>query len=347
MSERRDEILAACSSETQLDGVERSFIASFFDETLSAIKREFGIPAYQSPLPMSSDAAADLGARRQSSGLPITRLPSIFAAISQALGRVGQAYDLTISAEEYKLLNNCFDSGLATSIENYWRRDRDRESQVITEQYGFMAHELRNALGNANLAFKLIRANPLDMNGETADVLARSLRRMDALIAQCLSSVRLDASGPTELVPINVASVFRGVEASTILDRDVAIALHAEDSLLVLADEMLLASAINNLLHNAIKFSPPGATVQLRARAAGALALMEVTDECGGLGRDPAELFTPFVRRNKGNASGAGLGLSIAKRAIERMHGTLSVADDPGRGCTFTVALSLVPAPRT
>src|SRR5882724_12523475 len=148
MTTHRGEILEACHFELRAEPDERvaGYVADFYDETLRALRRDSGIAESTSPLPGSSTAAARFGAARQRAGVPITQVPTIFAAISQSIGKTGERYELTISAEEYKMLNSCLDAGVATSIENFWRRDRDRESQLITERFGFMAHELRNAL---------------------------------------------------------------------------------------------------------------------------------------------------------------------------------------------------------
>ena len=345
MTTHRGEVLDACHFELRAEPDDRlaDYVADFYDETLRAIRRDSGITASTSPLPGSSAAAARFGAARQRAGLPITQVPIIFSAISQALGKTGEKYELTISAEEYKLLNRCLDAGIATSIENFWRRDRDRESQLITERFGFMAHELRNALGNANMAFRLLRDGRLDVSGHTADVLARNLVRMEALVAQCLSSVQLEVGVAPNLVAVQVASVLRSLEASAIPERELTIQLQLDEDVFIAADEMLLTSAVGNLVHNALKFSPPGAIVRLIARSFEDSAIIEVEDQCGGLcHKDPAKLFEPYVKRGEGNRTGTGLGLSIAKRAVEAMQGELSVADRPGHGCVFAARFKLL-----
>lgn len=340
MSAHRDEILSACAVEVR--GAMSSeqaepFVENFYDEVLRAVRRDSGMRDSRSPLPGSSDTAARFGAERQRAGMAVTEVPMIFAAISQALGKTGELYGLTISAEEYKILNRCLDAGVATSIENFWKRDKARETQLITERFGFMAHDLRNALGNANLAFKLMRAGAVDVNGRTADVLARNLMRMEALVAQCLGSARLDGGTVPALLPVHVASVLRNLEASAIPDRDVNIRLELDEQLFIAADEMLLTSAISNLLHNALKFSPVGAAVWLRADCIDGAVLIEVEDECGGLSPDaPLDIFAAYAKRQERNPTGTGLGLAIAKRAVEAMRGSLSVVDRPGHGCTFT-----------
>jgi len=345
MTTHRSEILEACHFELRAEPDDRlaGYVADFYDETLRAIRRDSGMRESSSPLPGSSATAARFGAARQSAGLPITQVPIIFAAISQSIGKTGERYDLTISAEEYKLLNSCLDAGVATSIENFWRRDKDRESQLITERFGFMAHELRNALGNADMAFRLLRAGRLDIEGRTADVLARNLVRMEALVAQCLSSVRLEVGVAPHLVAVHAASVLRNLEASAIPERGITIELHADEDVFVLADEMLLTSAVGNLVHNALKFSPPGAVVRLVARSFEGSAFIEVEDHCGGLSdQDPTKLFEPYAKRHEGNGNGTGLGLSIAKRAVEAMDGDLSVINRPGDGCVFAAKFQLL-----
>lgn len=347
MSAHREEILADCALQLQPTNAEDEpdFVAHFFDETLRAIRRDSGVPESRSPLPGESQATVRFAAERQRAGTSVTRMPAIFTAISQAVGKVGSKYELTILAEEYKLLNGCLDSGIATSIEIYWRGDRERENELITERFGFMAHELRNALGNAKMAFRLLRESELTVNGQTGDVLARNLVRMEGLIAQCLGGVQLEVTGAPTLVPVRVADVLHALEASSLPDRGVHLQIDAADDLLIAADEMLLTSAISNLLHNAVKFSPPEAMVNLRAHERGGLVVIEVEDQCGGLGEEAsARLFDPYVKRHRGNPSGSGLGLAIAKRAVEAMRGTLTVIDHPGDGCVFSLAFPRLPS---
>ncbi|HEX3777842.1 MAG TPA: HAMP domain-containing sensor histidine kinase [Polyangiaceae bacterium] len=350
MSEHREEILFACEKELLESSADRSesevseFAEQFFDETLRALRRDSGVPGSPSPLPGKSETAARFGADRQRAGVPVMHVPRIFAAISQALGQVGARYALTISAEEYKRLNSCLDSGIATSIENFWRRDRDRENRLITEHFGFLAHELRNALGNANMAFKLLRQGELAIDGPTGDVLARNLALMESLVAQCLGSARLEVGDPPALVPTRVATVLHDLEAASLPDRGIRIELDVDESLQIAGDEMLLGSAIGNLLHNAVKFSPPESKIHLRASASADSVVIDVEDECGGLHTaNPEDFFKPYVKEQRGNHQGTGLGLAISKRAIEAMGGSIRVIDNPGHGCTFSARFPRLP----
>jgi signal transduction histidine kinase len=341
--------LQACEAELRAANVDSPFadVASFFDEIMHALRRDFGVADSQSPLPESSTAAAKIAKERHGAGVSLTQLLPIFGAISQAIGKVGERYELTILAEEYKRLNRCIDTGVATAIEGYWRRHREGEQRLITERFGFLAHELRNALGNASVAFRLLRDGGLAVSGPTADVLGRSLGRMEALVAQSLTSAQLEVGVPPDLHPTALKQVLQDLEASIVPGRGSTIRLHFDTNheLLVLANSTLLTSALSNLVHNALKFSPPAATVHLHLRRSGEFAIIDVEDQCGGLGElDPSRLFLPYVKREQGNPQGTGLGLSIAKRAVDSMHGTVAVVDLPGQGCVFSVCFPAVVA---
>ncbi|MEP7049356.1 MAG: HAMP domain-containing sensor histidine kinase [Pseudomonadota bacterium] len=346
MTAHRREILEACHSELQR--AEHSeplvqYAADFFDETVRALRRDAGMLESESPLPQSSEAAARFGEERQRAGLPITQVPILFAAFSQALATTGESYELTISAEEYKRLNRCLDAGVATSIEKFWHRDKHREVTLVTEQFGFMAHELRNALSNANLAFKLVQTGNLDIRGRTADVVARNLAKMEALVTQCLSDVQLKAGVAPDLVPLRVSSVLRNLENAALPDRSIVIQLSLDDQLFIMADELLLSSAIGNLLHNAVKFSAPASTIRLAMQASGDSVSIEVEDQCGGLEPESAaRIFEPFVKERSSNQKGSGLGLAISRRAVEAMGGNLSFSNVPGHGCIFRATFPLL-----
>ncbi len=110
-------------------------------------------------------------------------------------------------------------------------------------------------------------------------------------------------------------------------------------------DEALLRHILNNLISNAVKYSPDGTPVQLRVRREGAIAIFEVSDR--GIGIDEADqkhLFTAFQRgKNVGNIPGTGLGLVIVKRCVDLHGGLLSLESRPNEGSRFTFRVSLFP----
>lgn len=347
MTDQREAILSACLELLRSDtgssaAIERDLV-SFFDEVVEALRhREAG----DTKIPESS-AAARVGAKQQRAGLDPAQVPGIFGVISGAIGQVGDRHGLSIGADEYAVFNRCIDSGVATSIANFWKREQAAREQRVNEHFGYLGHELRIAVGNAAMAFKLLRNEGLELHGRTAEVLANNLVRMETLVGRTLGNVQLGSETETELElrPLRVANILRSLQASSIPERAISVALELDDSLHVAADEMLLTSAVSNLLHNAIKFTRSGGHVILACRADSEGIAIDVEDECGGLPPgDPEELLKPFVKRGD-NPKNLGLGLAITVRAAEAMGGTLSIEDRPGHGCLFQLRFPAVSRP--
>ncbi|MFN3432530.1 MAG: sensor histidine kinase, partial [Candidatus Sericytochromatia bacterium] len=111
------------------------------------------------------------------------------------------------------------------------------------------------------------------------------------------------------------------------------------------ADPLRLTQVINNLVANAIKFTPPGGRVTVRAGLSEGALRCEVTDTGIGIAiADQPKLFQRFTQLDMSNtraASGAGLGLSIVKAIVEAHGGAVGVESQPGAGSTFWFTLPL------
>jgi signal transduction histidine kinase len=113
----------------------------------------------------------------------------------------------------------------------------------------------------------------------------------------------------------------------------------AEESVTVEVDRQIVASALTNLLQNAIKFTRRRTVVILQVRVSPERVLFEVQDECGGLAAgDIDDAFRPFEQRGA-DRSGLGLGLAFSRWAIEANHGRVYARNLPGVGCVFTIDL--------
>jgi signal transduction histidine kinase len=122
--------------------------------------------------------------------------------------------------------------------------------------------------------------------------------------------------------------------------KECVLTVAAVDPLLALdADRDLLLSAVGNLLQNAFKFTRHGTEVTLNAYAAADRILIDVEDNCGGLpAGDTQAMFKPFIQHGV-NRTGLGLGLSISRLSVESNGGFLTVRNQPGFGCVFTIDL--------
>lgn len=116
-----------------------------------------------------------------------------------------------------------------------------------------------------------------------------------------------------------------------------------DETLAVLADEEALEQILDNLLDNAMKYTPQGGRVSVGWRREGEQVCLEVADTGIGIPQsDLPRIFERFYRVDKARSrelGGTGLGLSIVKHLVQAMHGNVRAASQPGQGTTFTVCL--------
>ena len=109
----------------------------------------------------------------------------------------------------------------------------------------------------------------------------------------------------------------------------------------VWADPGGLQQVLGHLIENAVKYSPDGGTVTVRARALDKWAELTVADEGIGI-PDDVNLFAAFTQGTRGEGDGIGLGLYIVQNLVDGMGGSVTASRNPGPGSTFTVLLPAV-----
>jgi heavy metal sensor kinase len=187
--------------------------------------------------------------------------------------------------------------------------------------------------------------------GQYRDVIGSMLEEVDrltALVDNLLTLTRAD-SGKIQLdaQPGDLAEFARTVaEQLRVLAEEKRQILTVDAGIPVSAwfDVKILRLAVANLIHNAIKYTPSGGTVQLRVRRAHDNRLaIEVQDSGPGIAVEHHELvFERFYRTDAGrstNAGGAGLGLAIARWAVQAHGGEIELESDAGRGALFRILL--------
>lgn len=211
-----------------------------------------------------------------------------------------------------------------------------------SERLGFLAHELRNLLNTALLAFDAIRSGRVAVAGSTGMVLHRSLTGANSLIGRSLAEVRL-TQGVQHREPIDVVGFIEEITPAAMLAADahriVLTVAAVEPGLRIEGDRQVLSAVLMNLLQNAIQFRQPGTAITLRVGAGDERVLLEVEDRCGGLPvTDADELFRAFEQRGA-NRTGLGLGLAFSRWGVEANRGRVYARNLPGTGCVFTIDL--------
>ncbi len=281
-------------------------------------------------------------------GLTVAQVVRDYGDVCQAITELAVEQNAPIPPVEFRTLNLCLDDAVASAVTEYSAHGDRAHEHEGTERLGILAHELRNQLNTAMLAFESVKSGQVAPNGSTGLMLGRSLMNLRNLIDRSLADVRLDV-GIERLHPISVAAFVEEVEIAAMIEaqpRSIHLVVKTVDATVTVdGDRQILAAAIANLLQNAFKFTHQNGTVSLTARATADRVLFEVEDECGGLPPGKAEeLFLPFEQRGD-DRSGVGLGLAICLRAAKANGGELRVRDLPGKGCAFTIDLPRRPPP--
>jgi signal transduction histidine kinase len=275
-------------------------------------------------------------------GFTIGQVVHDYGDICQSVTELADEMKAPITVDEFHTFNRCLDDATADAVTEYTRLRVSAESTGEMERLGALAHEMRNSLSAATLAFAAIKTGNVGASGSTGAVLDRSLRGLRNLIDGSLAHVRIE-SGSLNRARIAVSELVEDIEVGASLEaqaRDMSLSVApVQPGLEVEADRAIIAAALTNLLLNAFKFSRTGAHVSLTTSATPDRVLFDVEDECGGLAVGNAEdLFRSYTQHGT-NREGLGLGLSITRKGIEAHDGEVGVRDLPGKGCVFTIAL--------
>jgi two-component system sensor histidine kinase BaeS len=174
---------------------------------------------------------------------------------------------------------------------------------------------------------------------------------MEDLVQRMLQLARFEREPASGSVTCDLAEVARDVSAQMerlAEIREVAVAVHAPDSLTVALEGDACASLLANLLLNAVQHTPGGGSVTVAIQAAADITI-EVRDTGRGIApEDLPHLFERFWRGDHSRArstGGAGLGLSICKAIVDSRGGTIEVSSRPGEGTCVIVRLPLMVSP--
>jgi two-component system sensor histidine kinase BaeS len=215
---------------------------------------------------------------------------------------------------------------------------------------GDLAHEMRTPLATVDAHLEAVEDGVRSLDEDTLRVIRLSTRRLSRL-AEDIAAVSKAEEGTLDIHRKLVeASTLATAATEGAQDRFTAKGVHLRTYLNtsnpVLADPDRIGQVLSNLLDNALRHTPPGATVTLTCRRHDRWVEFVIADSGEGIASEHLpHVFDRFYRidtardRNRG---GSGIGLSISKAIVEAHGGTLTaVSPGPGHGATFTVRLAL------
>ncbi|MBI4757285.1 MAG: histidine kinase [Betaproteobacteria bacterium] len=258
----------------------------------------------------------------------------------RALGRADYARPIAVSGpDDLAVLGERLD----------WLRRRlaeleDQKSRFLRH----VSHDLKTPLTSLREGAQLLSDGVAGSLGEQqrsiVSIMSNSALRLQQLIEQLLDYQRASvAVAELDVQPVALDGLCAQVlESQRLAAEGRGIELRRElQAVQVDGDPAKLRGVVENLLTNALKFSPHGAVVTVRLWARGEQAILEVADEGPGVAEQERErIFEPFFRgTRRGEVEGSGLGLAIAREYVLSHRGSIDVTSDDGGGACFRVSL--------
>lgn len=216
-----------------------------------------------------------------------------------------------------------------------------------------LAHELRQPIHAAAAALQVIEGRGEGPARDRArEVLARQLQQMTRLVEDLMDASRI-VRGEVSLrkTPVDLRDVVQfavDTAGAAIQERQHELETNVPDApVLVDADALRLQQVLVNLLSNAAKYTPRKGRIRLHVEPDGGTVSIRVRDNGAGIPPDALpRIFDAFVRVNRGDEAGFGIGLAVARKLVEQHDGSIEArSDGAGRGAEFIVRLPIQAAP--
>ena len=264
-------------------------------------------------------------------------------------GAIPVAVSLALVRARLRTLESAFAGvrvDLAARDEALRAADRSRR-QMLAD----VSHELRTPLTAMRGYLETLQMTDLDLDTVTRErylgTIERETVRLDRIVEDLLDLARLESrAGALNARLFAVERVFQHVmlrheHETRVREIEVDVSV-TEDADQVVADPDRIEQVVENLFANALRYTPPGGHIELRANGDGDAIVLSVVDSGQGIAPDHVPfVFDRFYKADPSrtrNAPGSGLGLSIAKAIVERHHGSIRVTSAPGR-TAFTIVL--------
>ena len=266
--------------------------------------------------------------------------------IKKATTKLGQG-DFTTRVENITQRNDELGQ-LATSF-NKMAAQLQQHQSAQQRLLGDISHELRSPMTRLQMALGL--AQQESTSGEAREQYLhrcqREIDRLDKMIEDVLALSRLENTLQTaDFQQVNLTALIRNIindEQFMADEKLIKIHTNSTEEISMLADQVLLASAISNILNNAIKYSPEQSTIDVSLSSDQNEVTLVISDSGNGVPEQALiHLFTPFYRVNLArdrNTGGTGLGLAIAKQAIAVHQGNISAKNNPVKGLSVTIKI--------
>lgn len=248
--------------------------------------------------------------------------------------RFGRSAEMTALASEFDRMAE----RIKALIENNRRLVRD------------VSHELRSPLARLRVAVELARDSDSEMTRRSLDRIEREADRLESMLSQAIELSRLETSSPVRLETIALDGLLDDVIANADYEgapRGRKVQFVERAPLELTGSREALASALENIIRNALAYTADGSAIEVQLARSGERAVIRVRDHGPGVAETELHrLIEPFYRTDAARArssGGTGLGLAIANSAIQRHDGSLTARNADGGGLEVVIELPCSP----
>jgi two-component system, sensor histidine kinase and response regulator len=304
--------------------------------------------------------------RRLKENMSAREIPMIFVAAAgdhasvQAALNVGARDFIFKPFEAEELLARVrLNLELANAIREV-RRAENRQRELKAEKNEFLsivAHDLRSPLSNIVTSADIVAQDdemPREQVKEFLEIICGSGKHMIHLVENLMDLNAIEQGRmKMDIAPLELGELVRGVaanyDAKAKAKQQQLSFVEERGPLVAMADPHSAIQIFNNLVSNAIKYSPMGKRIDIRLRPNNGMIRCEVRDEGPGLSKeDLQKMFGKFAKlsaKPTGGEPSTGLGLSIVKKMVEAAGGNVWCESEPGKGSTFVVELRSAAVP--
>jgi signal transduction histidine kinase len=346
--------LELVSRDCEISGVSLTDLKNALPDYLDKLQSELsqsGVTLEESGSSVWNDIAREHALTRVRLGFDISQLVHEFIILRRVLQDTAHEEGVFAGQAGHHLaiLAELVEAAIAVSVQSYVQARDYQARRTQAANIGFITHELRNPLGAAMMATSLLRPELVtELQIDLLDRIDRNQQRLRELIDAVLDSQKLEG-GQLRSRPIrlDLRELLSELVASARLqaeNKGLRLEVGHQGDLQVEVDPLLTRSAVQNVLENAVKYTDEG-LVELTTHGHPDEVVIHVRDNCQGL--SPEELKTVFEPYARGHTRlpGTGLGLAVARRAVELQGGRVE-AESPGeRGCHFWITLPRRPRP--
>ncbi|WDE09065.1 HAMP domain-containing protein [Thalassomonas viridans] len=223
--------------------------------------------------------------------------------------------------------------------------------QLITNQQQLMrdvSHELRSPLARMQALLSLASQKPAEDARMNIARIEQELANLNQLIDEILSFARLDTLQSLKKVRVNLKELLEVIAESAEIEgamENKQVQVEAESHWFMYLDAELISSAIENIVRNALKYSPANSVIAIKAAVEADFLTISIADTGPGVPEAfLSELFEPFYQvgnRSGSQASGSGVGLAIAEKCVHLHGGKITAANRVPTGLVMTIFLPL------